>query len=39
MTNAEVGLFILAGLIVALVWYIDTHSEKKPSYKRRRRRT
>lgn len=39
MTNAEIGLFVLAGLIVLLVWYVDTHSEKEPLYKHKRRRT
>lgn len=38
MTNAEIGLFVLAGLIGLLVWYIDTHSEEGPRYRPRRRR-
>lgn len=36
MTNAEIALFVLAGLIGLLGWYIETHSEEKPQYKRRR---
>lgn len=38
MTNAEIGLFIFAGLIALLVWYVNTHSEEKPRYRPKRRR-
>lgn len=38
MTNAEIGLFIFAGLIALLGWYVDTHSEEKPRYRPKRRR-
>ncbi len=38
MTNAEIGLFVLAGLLGLLVWYIKTHSEEKPRYKKPARR-
>lgn len=37
MTNAEIGLFVLAGLIALAVWYINTHREEKPLYKRKHR--
>lgn len=29
MTNAEIGIFVFAGLILLLVWYVDTHSADK----------
>lgn len=39
MINAEVGLFVFAALLALAVWYINTHSEERPRYKRKRRRT
>lgn len=38
MTPNEIALFVLAGLIMLLVWYVDTHSADKPRRKRGRRR-
>lgn len=38
MTPNEIALFVLAGLIGLLVWYINTHSEEKPRYKKPTRR-
>lgn len=37
MINAEVGLFVFAALLALAVWYINTHSEEKPLYKRKHR--
>lgn len=34
MTVAEASLFVLAALIGLLGWYVDTHSEEKPRYKK-----
>lgn len=36
MTLGELSLFVLAGLIGLLVWYVDTHSEEKPRYRKPR---
>lgn len=36
MTLGEISLFVLAGLIGLLGWYVDTHSETKPKRKRGR---
>lgn len=38
MISAEIALFVFAGLIGLLVWYVGTHSEEKPRYKKPRRR-
>lgn len=38
MIPSEVGLFILVALLGLLVWYIETHSEEKPRYKKPKRR-
>ncbi|MBI5115048.1 hypothetical protein HZA56_01085 [Candidatus Poribacteria bacterium] len=38
MTANEISLFILAGLIALLGWYVDTHGTDKPRRKRRHRR-
>lgn len=35
---SEILLFVLAGLIGLLVWYVDSHSEEKPRYKKPPRR-
>ncbi len=34
MTVNEASLFVLAAVILIVVWYIDKHSETKPRYKR-----
>lgn len=38
MTINEISLFVFAGLVLLLVWYVDTHSADKPRRKRGRRR-
>lgn len=38
MTINEISLFVLAGLIALLVWYVDTHRADKPRRKRGHRR-
>ncbi len=38
MTINEISLFVFAGLIMLLVWYVDSHSADKPRHKRGRRR-
>lgn len=35
---SEILLFVLAGVIGLLVWYVDSHSEEKPRYKKPPRR-
>lgn len=37
MVGAEVALLVYAALIVAAAWYINTHRERKPLYKRKHR--
>lgn len=38
MIDPAIALFVYAALIAAAVWYINTHRERKPLYKRRHRR-
>lgn len=38
MTANEIALFVFAGLVLLLVWYVDTHSADEPRRKRRRQR-
>lgn len=38
MTPNEIALFVFAGLIWLLGWYVDTHSADKPRRKRGHRR-
>ncbi len=37
MIPSEIALFVVAGLLGLLGWYVGTHGEEKPRYKRRRR--
>lgn len=37
MTSGEFVLFILAGILGLLGWYVGTHGEQKPRYKKPRR--
>lgn len=37
MTPNEIALFVLAGLLGLFGWYVGTHSEEKPRYKKPRR--
>lgn len=39
MIDAWVALLIYAAGLASVAWYVGTHGEKKPRYKRKRRRT